>query len=387
MSDATAIEMSVPPGAAVSLPGMDVYEAPAAIVARLRTLPAQLISSSYQSAPFVDAFLKAEFGAGTPRLLTINGAGGQPILAWPFIVDSLGPWRVARTLGGGHANFSLPPFDADACAALGGATLRAVLETAIHRAGCDLLMLPHAPLQWDGRPNPFLCLDRRASVNSARFAVLEADGKSSLRALRGKESLRKLSAKRKKLAAMGAVETRLARSVEEKQTLLGDYRRLKDRWSAQRHIANEFSVDRTQAFYAALVLDDSFSMWVVKLGDEVLAMAGGFHDRSHFSLMIIASEQDRYAAFSPGDLLVEQIISDLPAMGVRTVDFGTGEAEYKRRWLPHEMPLADILHAVTFAGQAGVAAISAMLTMKALVKSRPHLAALVHRLRFSLSRS
>ena len=186
---------------------------------------------------------------------------------------------------------------------------------------------------------------------------------------------------------MGAVETRLARSVEEKQTLLGDYRRLKDQWSAQRHIANEFSVDRTQAFYAALVLDDSFSMWVVKLGDEVLAMAGGFHDCSHFSLMIIASEQDRYAAFSPGDLLVEQIISDLPAMGVRTVDFGTGEAEYKRRWLPHEMPLADILHAVTFAGQAGVATISTMLTMKALVKSRPQLAALVHRLRFLLSRS
>lgn len=348
-----------------------------------------LIASPYQRRIFTENFLKSIAGErdGQAFLLSVAGQDGKPLLLWPFLQEKRASWRIARPIGGAHANFNLPLFDAAGCAEVGAARLKAVLDQAFFEAGCDFIFIPHAPLAWLDEPNPFLCWQHQPSVNQARSAKLGADGPSSLKALRSKTSLRNLAAKKRKLSGLGALRFMRIAPGQESLKVLRSYRHLKDRWSQLRHISNEFAEDGVGRFYERMAVAGSLLLWAVELDDEIIAIAGGYLDNGHFSLAIIASEQERLAAHSPGDLVIEQVIGDLPGLGARTVDFGTGDVEYKRRWLPIDMPLADILSPVTFAGQVGVSLARAGLGVKAFVKSRADLAHLLHKARFALNRT
>lgn len=343
----------------------------------------EMVGSPYQSPAFAEAYLSAESTdyKYSCSLLAVYDSTSQPILIWPFHLRLVGPWRVACSIGRNHANFSLPLFDPSAHERYLPSQLRRAVEDAAFAADIDLIYMPHAPAHWMGHANPLLDLENRLSINTARQAILTRDARSMLRTLRGKDSLKRMASKRRKLSELGTLTMRRAHNGADKRSLLADYRRLKDQWSASRLIRNEFSDRKTTVFYESLVDCSNFNVWIIAIDGEVIGLCGGLLRDNHFSLAIIASEQKRFASYTTGDILIEFVITELCNMGVASVDFGTGDAEYKRRWLPLSLPLVDIVHPVTVAGQVGAAAIIAGHKLKAAVKSRPHLSKLVQRAR------
>ena len=343
-----------------------------------------LVGSPYQSFVFSRAYLQA-CASDTPsnvHVLALYDQTQRPILTLPFICQAFGPFRIARPIGGAHANFVVPFFDPAPCAKLEPTDIRSACKKALSTIGIDVLLLPHAPSAWLAHTSPLIALDHRPSVNLAHKGTLQPDPARALRALRSKESLRKISAKKKKLANLGTLQSSRAQSVAEKKDLIQAYRRLKEAWSQQRQIQNEFISDQILGFYLLLANEACFDMWSVRLNDEVIAVCGGFAGKNYFSLAIISSEQDRFAALSPGDILVEGVLSDLAVRGFTGFDFGTGDAEYKRRWMPDDLPMIDIVHAISLPGQVAALVLSAGLSLKSMVKAQPRLAALAKRLTY-----
>lgn len=341
----------------------------------------------YQSASFAHAWLAAHDVTLRQhlRLLSVHDRQGQIIMILPFLLDRFAMWRVAKPIAGNHCNFMAPLFDARACADLGAADLRCALIDGLFKAGADLAYLPHVPAAWLGHTNPLVLLDHRASANPARQAQLSADVPATLKLLRSKDSMRKLAAKKRKLAVKGQILSGRADLLEEKLRLLSAYRSLKDRWSQQRRITNEFSDQSAVKFYHALAPDPDFLLWFLRLDDEVIGVAGGLRRGHHFSMMIISSEQDAFAACSPGDILVQSIICDLCVAGYTSVDFGTGDAEYKRRWLPEALTLLDVIHPLTFGGQIAGILLGMSQMAKSFVKARPRLTRFMHGVSFRQS--
>lgn len=348
----------------------------------------RLVATPYQTTSFAVAWLSGQPACVREkvRLITVLDPQGGIVLLLPIILRRLGLWQVAQPIAGSHANFMAPLFDAHACASLGTARISAALDDGLFKAGADLAILPHVPASWCGQANPLGGLTDRVSVNPARQAALSSDVSATLHALRSKDSLRKLAGKRRKLAARGNVHIGRAGNREEMLDMLSAYRALKDRWSAQRRINNEFADATVDDFYRTLAGDPHFILWYIKVDDQVIGVSAGLQREHHFSMTIISSEQDLFAAYSPGDILVDFIMRDLCAAGCSSVDFGTGDAEYKRRWLPAPVELRDVIHPLTFSGQSASAVLTAAHTVKAFIKARPQLTSLAHRLAFATAR-
>ncbi len=348
----------------------------------------RLVATPYQTTSFAFPWLSSQSARAREkvRLITVHDVQGRIILLLPIILRKLGIWQVAQPIAGSHANFMAPLFDAQACTSLGAAQISAALDDGLFKAGADLAILPHVPAAWCGRANPLGGLTDRVSVNLARQAMLSTDVSATLHSLRSKDSLRKIAGKRRKLAAQGNLQIGRAANRDEKLDLLSAYRTLKDSWSAQRRINNEFGDAAVDSFYRILASDPHFVLWYIKVDDHVIGVSAGFQRARHFSMMIISSEQDLFAAYSPGDILVDFIMCDLCAAGFSSVDFGTGDAEYKRRWLPAPVELRDVIHPLTFSGQIAGAGLAAAHTVKAFIKARPQLTSLAHRLAFATSR-
>lgn len=358
-------------------------------MAMWRDCERRLVGTPYQTTSFALAWLSSQGARARDkvRLVSLHDAQGRIILLLPVILHRLGIWQVARAIAGSHANFMAPLFDAQACAGLRGAQVSTALDEGLFKTGADLVVLPHLPAAWCGQANPLAALTGRASVNLAREALLTGDASATLQSLRSRDSLRKLAGKRRKLALKGHVHIGRASTREETLALLSAYRGLKERWSAQRQINNEFADAAVDRFYRALASDPCFVLWFIKVDDQVIGVSAGLQRDHHFSMMIISSEQDLFAAYSPGDILVDFIIRDLCAAGFSSVDFGTGDAEYKRRWLPAPVELRDVIHPLTFGGQLAGGVVGTAHTLKAVIKARPRLASLAHRLAFATSRS
>ena len=63
-----------------------------------------------------------------PLLVVGRGVDGAPLFLWPLGIQAVGPFSVARFLGGKHTNFNLGLWRRDLAASITAAELRGVLE-------------------------------------------------------------------------------------------------------------------------------------------------------------------------------------------------------------------------------------------------------------------
>jgi CelD/BcsL family acetyltransferase involved in cellulose biosynthesis len=115
--------------------------------------------------------------------------------------------------------------------------------------------------------------------------------------------------------------------------------------------------------------------------EEVIALFAGVADDDRFSMMFNTYTMSDHARYSPGLILIRNIIDHYAAQGYRALDLGIGSDEYKRLFCRDDEPIFDSVVPLSGRGKLASLAISATHRAKRWIKHNPALLRLAQPLR------
>jgi CelD/BcsL family acetyltransferase involved in cellulose biosynthesis len=356
---------------------VDVLASFEPLAAKWRFLEANGLATPYQTLDWVQSWSGAMAGPGreTPMIVACRDARGKVIALFPLGVQTRMGARVASFLGGKHANMAMGLFDKSAAKTLTGRDLAAIFAEVADRQEIDLFHFRNQPLAWDGLPNPLALLRQRSSAVSVWMTLLQADGEAMVRGLMSSESRKKLRHKERKLGDLGAVSYVQAKDEAEAEAVLAAFLRQKAERFAAMGLANPFASDAVQAFLRTGVRAGlaegrpAIGLYAMKSGERILAVFGGAINQGRFTGMFTSFDADPVVSrYSPGDLLLLNLIKMMCARGLAAFDLGAGDAHYKNDYCSTEEPLFETLLPMTLKGGAAALAIGGALSAKRIMK-------------------
>lgn len=284
-------------------------------------------------APFVrpgwiEAWMQA-FGSGTLEVLCARSAGR---LVGVLPLTCRGRRLEAPT------NFHTPEF---ALLADGDDARRALADAAFARRPRHLSVgfldaqRPDADaLRYAARARGYHVIVR--TLMRSPYLVLEGDWASYERGL-GRQLLGDLRRSRRRLEERGEISIAHNEGSEHVAELLEDAFAVESRsWKAEANTA--ITSDRKiKRFYEQIGQwadgRGSLTVTLLKVEDQPVAMEMGLEEAGvHFALK--GSYDESYRRFSPGKLLLHEVIQHAFARGLKRVELLGAEDQYKRRWAP-----------------------------------------------------
>lgn len=366
------------------LPDLDAAEP---LWRRLETDPASLLTP-YQRFDWARAYLRSTGQAEAARVVVLRDAEGRARILLPLVLQRVFRLCVASTIGDTHANYQLPLFATRDAAALPSGDIAAALIRAGRQAGIDVYTLRHQPRMWDGAANP-LAAAGVAAASDAYGLMLGPDPEATVRRVFSADARKKLRSKEKRLVeAKGPVVYRRAETPEEAARFLAAFYAQKSARFAGMGVADPYADAGIRAFLAAAASgsDPALEMHALCLAESgrVLATFGGAVNDRRFSGMMTAFDADpEIARFSPGDLLLLNLVRDQTARGRLGFDLGVGEARYKASICDETIGIVEAAIPVTLPGRAYSAVRQGLMRTKRRMKRDPRLYAAVQRLRKS----
>nr|WP_246696871.1 GNAT family N-acetyltransferase [Methylobacterium planeticum] len=366
----------------------EVWTDLAAVEALWRSIEAgpDRLGTPYQRFDWVAPFLAADASEGTLRVIVLREEGGRPRLLLPLTVTRERGARVARVVGGDHANYHLPLFATRDAAAIRAEDLRALLVEVGREAGIDVYVLAHQPRTWDGTDNP-LGLGGTAAPSDGYGLTLGPDPEATMRRVFSADARKKLRSKEKRLVeTVGPLEYRCAASEYELSTFLSAFYAQKSARFAGLGIRDPYAEAPIRRFLKRAAQPDGqagqpaveIHALVARDSGRVLATFGGAVNAERFSGMMTAFDADpEIARSSPGDLLLHHLVRDQTARGRRSFDLGVGEARYKASICDETIELVTVTIPVTMRGHIQGLAARGLNRLKMRIKRDPRLWALV----------
>lgn len=333
----------------------------------------------YQSEAFVEAWLARRGAGATPFLITVWDGAGRALALLPLYLCAWGPWRVARFIGGADSNLNVPlrhpDFAPDATA------LRHILRAAQKSARPSPLFfaLDNMPAQWRGAPT-LLAADFCCASADPYFSVALSGSwdEFQLRRLSG-PARKKLRAKQKRLALLGPLTHVRPATPEAREAALAAYFGFQR--DALEYLATATTEPSLAPFYRRLAQRPEFEIHVLAVGVRPVAIFGAGRASDVLQGQFIGYDRAAdVASCSPGEILLNLVISDAFARGLRCFSLGLGEARYKRQWCEAEH-LAMFYHAPNFLVNLWLRPLMISLTAaRRALKKRPKILNLTRRL-------
>lgn len=345
------------------------------------------IATPYQTYGWQRAAFAALHPGQSPCIVSLKDRAGRTAAILPFILSRTSGVRIASFPAGKHANYNMGLFRPDVIDSLTPDDLTAALATAAKMAGIDLYALRSQPETWRGHRNPFSALPHRPTAHSAWRADLSGTGDAYIAAIMSSESRKKLRHKERKLADIGPVSYAEAVTPGEAKAALSAFlAQKKARFAAQR-VANPFDSGDVLRFLeqaAVQPLADGppapLSLFAMMAGDRIIAVFGGIIHAGRFSGMFTSFDPDSSVAkFSPGDLLILNLVRTMCDRGLAEFDLGVGDAAYKTDYCQIEEKLFDSLLPMTMTGRAAAMIMAGEQRLKRFVKNHPGIAGIIRR--------
>jgi CelD/BcsL family acetyltransferase involved in cellulose biosynthesis len=184
----------------------------------------------------------------------------------------------------------------------------------------------------------------------------------------------RLRNKERKLQKLPGYRYIQAATAEEIDRLLDSFFVLKASHMASQGLGNVFAEPGVAEFLRAAChcrLADGrplIEIHALEFADEVLALFGTLIDDYRCSSMFNTYTIGEHARHSPGLILLEHMINECGARGVRSFDIGVGRAHYKSFFCREPEPLFDTFLALTWRGRIAAAAFAAAFSAKRAIK-------------------
>ena len=363
----------------------DMREAEA--VWRSLEAPMQL-STPYQRFDFQQAWQHriGEQHGLRPFIVVARDAEQKPIMLLPLAEKHENGARVASYLGGKHVTFNMPlwqpDFAANATIADMDLLLRGIQQ---HADKIDVLALTRQPLRWLGITNPISLLPHQASTNDCPLLVMTPGAPAQDRI--SNSFRRRLKGKERKLQTLPGYRSGLAMSDEDVSRVLDAFFTIKPLRMAEQKLPNVFADPGVEDFIRDACLaklasgNRAIEIHSLECDDEVIALFAGVADGNRFSMMFNTYTMSGNSKFSPGLILMRNIIDHYAENGTTSLDLGIGSDDYKRLFCKSDEPIFDSFIPLTTRGKLAAIGLSSFAHAKRLVKQTPALLQMAQMLR------
>jgi CelD/BcsL family acetyltransferase involved in cellulose biosynthesis len=314
--------------------------------------------------------------AGTsPHVIVLRDETGKPALLLPLVRKKVGPIHAGFFMGGKHTNFNLPVWRPDLLKEP-AAGLDKLLE-GLRRNGprIDVLVLLNQPAVWQDAANPLLHWPHMEAPSRAYSGDLMDDFEQLLKERMGSGSRKKLRQKERQLAAIAPVSYMRACTPEEIDRVLEAFFRQKSERMGELGLSNAFDAPGVKEFAAAAARDIDpdtgeplIELYAALAGDTIIATFGGISANGRLSGMFNSIAGADFRDYSPGELLLANVIRMACERGLKKFDLGIGDAAYKQVYCKDAEPLYDSVIPVTAAGYIAAPLWRAGLALKSKVK-------------------
>lgn len=306
------------------------------------------------------------------------GMEGMPVFALALEVERLGPFSIARFMGGRHANGNFAPTNRSWTSSAGRNDFEALFRIiGKARPDIDLIMLERLAPELDGIPNPLLSLPHCASPNLALAVDLTGGFERVLGPSRINRRRKKHRAQIRKFEAAGSYRRFEATSIAETSTLLEAFFAMKAQRFSKMGIANVFADVRVRKFFRALFLGAlaaqprRFVLHGLEVAGKLRAVTGSSIARNRLVCEFGAIEDDELSQSSPGDFLFFENICEACERGYAVYDFSVGDEPYKRQWCNLEIRQFDVLVPLTVRGRLLAHGLEQRSRLKTMLKNNP----------------
>ncbi|WEK49120.1 MAG: GNAT family N-acetyltransferase [Candidatus Kaistia colombiensis] len=348
-----------------------------------KELERNLPVSVYQSFDWIDCWIEAATGPQRtrPAIVSVRHLG-RLVAILPLGVERHGPLRVARFLGGEHANIRMGLFDPAVSASLDAATTQELLKRVAKAIrDVDLFDFDALPVEWVGEPNP---LATHLPTSPARCDVgtmrLDPDFAAVLKAHRGAKKAKKRRWQANTLEPVGGFRLRRAGSATEALAILDAYLAQKAAWFRSQGIADSFAEPGVADFFRTLVKrrwagGDSalIELDALELDGGIRAILGSGTQSGRLSGYFMSVSDDDWRRVSPGELMLYEVIAASCARGLTALDLGRGDERYKASWLDVNEPHVRAIIPVTPMGHAAAALLRLADRTERAIRDNPRL--------------
>jgi CelD/BcsL family acetyltransferase involved in cellulose biosynthesis len=331
--------------------------------------------------------LVGERAGKRPFIVVAFDGERRPLVLLPLTIGESFSSRIAAFMGGKHATFNMGLWNRDFAKTATRADLDAVLSAIGERTAVDVLTFFQQPLKWQNQPNPLALLPHQPSVNDCPLMTISPDAVPTDRI---SHSLRRrLSSKERKLKNLAGYRYSVAAGDAEIKRLLDAFFRIKPQRMAAQKLPNVFAEAGVEDFIreacmTRLAGGRAIDIHALECDDEVIAIFAGVADDRRFSMMFNTYTISENSRYSPGLILVRNIIDHYAERDCRSLDLGVGSDDYKRLFCKSSEPIFDCFVPLSSRGKIAAAAMSGVNRIKYLVKHTPALLPAARRLRTAL---
>jgi CelD/BcsL family acetyltransferase involved in cellulose biosynthesis len=310
----------------------------------------------FQAADYLGTWM-ATIGAsrGTrPLFARVDDEAGRPVLLAPLGIEKRYGLSVLGFLDGGVVDYNAPVLF-ERAAALGETDMRQLWD-AMRRAlpSFDVALFEKMPPDILGWPNPFRFLATSASRASGHALALSGDWDAYARTRlpRAQDSRRK----RRRLAETGPVSFEVAASAADAQRFLEAMIGQKTRRYLETRGIDGFDRPGYRAYFRTMterfLPGGEVQLCALVAGETIVAAHWGLVAGDRFYYLMPGHEAGNWGRYSPGRLIVENMIEWSYRQGLALFDFGEGDEPFKDEFADTVVPLFDAELAVTVVGQA-----------------------------------
>ncbi|MFL6793007.1 MAG: GNAT family N-acetyltransferase [Bradyrhizobium sp.] len=392
MTTAAAIEGRTAETFAWSKPsriaGVDIIHDLAAAETIWRSLEQQTQSCTpYQRFDFLGSWQQqvGEREGLCPFIVIAHDNEHRPLLLLPLGLRHTFGMRCASFMGGKHATFNMPLWDEDLAASATRADLEALIASISARAEADVLALCQQPLHWRDLRNPMALVPHQPSVNDCPLLTMEPEAAPA--ALISNSFRRRLKGKERKLQPLPGYRYHVAATDADITRLLDWFFRIKPLRMAEQKLPNVFAEPGVEDFIRTACMTPRanggrvIDIHALECDDEVIAIFAGVADGHRFSMMLNTYTMSASSKYSPGLILMRDIIDHYAGQNYRALDLGIGSDDYKRLFCKGDEPLFDSFIPLSPRGKLAATAMSGLNRTKRLVKQNPALLEIAQNLR------
>ena len=325
-----------------------------------------------------------------PFIVIAHDAERRPLLLLPLALQRKHGIRTACFMGGKHATFNMALWNGDFAAGATLADLDALLAGIRERAEADALALTQQPRRWQDLPNPMALLPKQPSVNDCPMLAMAPGAAPS--DLISNSFRRRLKGKERKLQTLAGYRYHVATSDAEIKRLLEWFFTVKPLRMAEQKLPNVFADPGVEDFIRDACMTRlagggrAIDIHALECDDEVIAIFAGVAGGHRFSMMFNTYTMSGSSRYSPGLILMRNIIDHYAGRGYRALDLGIGSDDYKRLFCKSDEPIFDSFIPLSLRGKIAAGAMSGLNRAKRLVKHNQALLQVAQRLRSALHR-
>ncbi len=330
---------------------------------------AQTSFTPYQRFDFLNPWQRAvgEREGLVPFIVVAYDAERRPLVLLPLALRHAYGARCASFMGGKHSTFNMALFDRDFAASATLADLEGLISAIAQRSEADVFTLLQQPVRWRDLPNPLALLPHQPSANDCPL---------------GKE---------RKLQSLPGYRSHVVSSQADITRVLDWFFRVKPLRMAEQKLPNVFADPGIEDFIRGACTaplaggKHAIDIHALECDEEVIAIFAGVADGHRFSMMFNTYTMSANSKYSPGLILMRDIIDHYAAQGYRALDLGIGSDDYKRLFCKNDEPIFDSFIPLSQRGKLAAGVMSGLNRTKRLVKHNPALLEMAQKLRNAFS--